>query len=165
MGKSARILKRFLTKQFCKALNSLACLAPWERHAERSCYRLKQQFEMVARPRFEPIKSMALCSGSLRPPISSWCATRVGGEGNRDAMPKRSEFSGSIDPYRFYDAADTDVVVMDQLGLLIGVGIAAAAGEPLRSDLKVTRFHLLRACLCSWLQPFIASPLYPSLIR
>jgi hypothetical protein len=28
-----------------------------------------------------------------------------------------------------YDAADTDVVVMDQLGLLIGIGIAAAAGE------------------------------------
>jgi hypothetical protein len=27
------------------------------------------------------------------------------------------------------DAADTDVVVMDQLGLLIGVGIAAPAGE------------------------------------
>jgi hypothetical protein len=28
-----------------------------------------------------------------------------------------------------YDAADSDVVVMDQVGLLIGVGIAAAAGE------------------------------------
>jgi hypothetical protein len=55
----------------------------------------------LAGPRFEPIKSMALCSGSLRPPISTWCATRVGGEGNRDAMPKRSELSGSIDPYRF----------------------------------------------------------------
>jgi hypothetical protein len=52
-------------------------------------------------PGFEPIKPMALCSGSLRPPISSWSATRVGGEGNRDAMPKRSELSGSIDPYRF----------------------------------------------------------------
>jgi hypothetical protein len=39
---------------------------------------------------------------------------------------RRSELSGSIDPYR--GAADTDVVAMDQLGLLISVGIAVAAG-------------------------------------
>lgn len=45
-----------------------------------------------------PMKSMAECGGSFRLPISSWCASRVGGEGNRDAMPKRREVSGSIDP-------------------------------------------------------------------
>jgi hypothetical protein len=58
------------------------------------------------------MKSMAVCSGSFRPPISSWCASRVGGEGNRDAMPKRSEVSGSIDPLSLYDAAYPDVIVM-----------------------------------------------------
>jgi hypothetical protein len=37
-------------------------------------------------------------------------ATHVGGEGNRDVMPKRSELSGFIDPYRS-TAAEMDVVV------------------------------------------------------
>src|SRR5439155_11390539 len=76
----------------------------------------------LACPRFEPIKSMALCSGSLRPLISSWCATRDGGEGNPrcDAERKRTlRLHGSLS---LSDAADIDVAVVDQLGLLIGVG-------------------------------------------
>src|SRR5437867_1716103 len=72
---------------------------------------------------------MALCSGSLRPLISSWCATRDGGEGNPrcDAEKKRTlRLDGSSS---LSDAADIDVAVVDQLALLIGVGIAVAAGE------------------------------------
>jgi hypothetical protein len=37
------------------------------------------------------------------------------------------EKTGSIDPYRFTIAADTEVVAMDQPRLLIGFGIASAA--------------------------------------
>jgi hypothetical protein len=46
--------------------------------------------------------------------------------GNRDATPQRSELSSSVGPCRFHDAADTDVVLMNQPSLLIGVGITAA---------------------------------------
>jgi hypothetical protein len=56
-------------------------------------------------------------------------------------MPKRREVSGSIDPLSLYDAAYPDVIVMDHLlGLLIGVGIAAATeeGRPWRSDFRQT---------------------------